>query len=147
MIKIIMKPKRQRLWYLVFLGLIVSGVSLIVLVTINDHLMFFVTPSDLKHPKKLTKNLRLGGLVAAQSIQHQEIGQTVYFTITDQVHSTPVIYSGPLPDLFREGQGIVAEGSLKDGIFVASRLLAKHDENYMPREVADALKERGEWRP
>lgn len=143
-----MKPKHQRLWYLVFLGLIISGISIIVLVTINDHLMFFVTPTDLVlgNPKR-TQNLRLGGLVAEQSLHHEANGQTVHFTITDQVNVIPVVYSGALPDLFREGQGVVAEGSVKDGVFVATRLLAKHDENYMPREVANALKERGEWRP
>ena len=73
-------------------------------------------------------------------------GLTVRFIITDLAHTVPVIYSGILPDLFREGQGVVAEGYLKSGVFEADEVLAKHDENYMPREVADALKKSGNWK-
>jgi cytochrome c-type biogenesis protein CcmE len=89
---------------------------------------------------------RLGGLVALGSVKTH--GTALHFTVTDQVRSLPVIYQGLVPDLFREGQGVIAEGTLgRDGIFYAHTVLARHDETYMPPEVAKALKESGEWRP
>lgn len=92
-------------------------------------------------------NIRLGGLVEIDSIRHGPDGQ-VAFVVTDGEAQSPVRYRGDLPDLFREGQGVVVQGAFaEDGVFVATQVLAKHDETYMPREVSDALKERGEWRP
>jgi cytochrome c-type biogenesis protein CcmE len=91
--------------------------------------------------------MRLGGLVEAGSVEHEPGGQ-VRFRVTDNAASTLVIYEGDLPDLFKEEQGVVVEGAFRaDRTFVARQVLAKHDETYMPREVAERLKERGEWRP
>ena len=90
--------------------------------------------------------MRIGGLVEAQSLSRAGDGRSVSFRITDGKNAVAVVYQGLLPDLFREGQGAVAEGKLRaDGVFAASSVLAKHDENYMPREVVDALKKSGHW--
>ena len=90
--------------------------------------------------------MRIGGLVEAQSLSRAADGRSVSFRITDGANDVAVVYQGLLPDLFREGQGAVAEGKLRpDGVFAASSVLAKHDENYMPREVVDALKKSGHW--
>jgi cytochrome c-type biogenesis protein CcmE len=144
-----MKPKTKRLTYIVVLGFFLGGVGLIVLGTLNDQLMFFVTPSDLvKSFKQLPKQVRLGGVVERGSIVKVEESHTTEFVVTDLDHKIKVRYTGPLPDLFREGQGVVIEGSLQPpALFVATKLLAKHDENYMPKEVSEVLKSRGEWRP
>ena len=142
-----MTRKRRRL-YAVLAGLVMLGVAAaLVLTALRDNLVFFYSPSDLAE-KQVTENqrIRIGGLVAENSIQKMEGGRTTQFTVTDMQATVPVRYTGVLPDLFREGQGVVAEGTLSDGIFVASEVLAKHDENYMPPEVADALKESGYWK-
>jgi len=92
------------------------------------------------------RRLRIGGLVEEGSVSRDKDGITILFRVTDTVEVVPVRFRGLLPDLFREGQGIVAEGSMAmDGSFVATEVLAKHDETYMPKEVADALKEAGQW--
>jgi cytochrome c-type biogenesis protein CcmE len=125
----------------------VLGLALgLILYAIRDSIVFFYTPSDIaeKAVQPGTK-LRLGGLVEKGSFV-QAGGTTYSFVVTDTAKSMKVSYTGPLPDLFREGQGVVAEGTLQtDGSFMADTVLAKHDENYMPREVADALKEKGVW--
>jgi len=120
----------------------------LILTALQDDLLFFYSPTDLQaKPVAVDQRFRLGGLVAEESVERMEDGVTVAFTVTDLAHTIPVVYSGILPDLFREGQGVVAEGRLRpDGVFEASDVLAKHDETYMPPEVADALKESGEWR-
>jgi len=119
----------------------------LVLAAFEENLVFFYAPSDLvtaQIPRGRT--VRLGGLVEEDSVTRSSDGLTVSFRVTDLSHSVPVTYSGILPDLFREGQGVVAQGVLgEDGVFVASEVLAKHDETYMPREVADALKKSGQW--
>ncbi|MBX3477487.1 MAG: cytochrome c maturation protein CcmE [Brevundimonas sp.] len=109
---------------------------------------YFFSPSEVTEAAAPAgRNIRLGGLVVAGSVQRRADGE-VAFTVTDNAAETPVIYRGDLPDLFREGQGIVAEGAFDaDRVFHARQVLAKHDETYMPREVAERLKAQGEWRP
>ena len=122
-------------------AMLVLGISLtgyFALKAFNDNLLYFFTPTDVVEGRApIGKNFRLGGLVENDSVARD--GMKVGFILTDTANSMQVNYVGILPDLFREGQGIVATGSLKQGIFVASEVLAKHDENYMPPEVADAL--------
>lgn len=138
-----MTRKKRRL-YLVSLGLLLlSGATALVLAAFQDNLVFFYSPSDLE-AKALTpdQRFRLGGMVAEGSVERD--GATIRFVVTDYAASRKVVYSGILPDLFREGQGVVTEGRLgTDGVFLASEVLAKHDEQYMPPEVADALKRSG----
>ncbi len=140
-----MTPKRRRLWLLIAsLGVLAVAVSL-VLYSLNDNLVFFYSPSQVAEKKPgPDRRFRLGGLVVEGSVQKK--GQEVRFKITDLKDELPVVYRGLLPDLFREGQGVIAEGTLgADGVFVAREVLAKHDEKYMPPEVAKALKESGRW--
>jgi len=138
-------PKRKRLWLLVgSLGVLAVAVAL-VLSALSDNIVFFYSPSQLaeKHVPA-GRRCRIGGLVENGSL-HKE-GSEVRFRVTDLKRSVEVVYRGILPDLFREGQGVIAEGSLgPDGIFSAREVLAKHDEKYMPPEVAKALKETGRW--
>lgn len=119
----------------------------LVLFALNDSIVFFYSPSDLTEKHVLPgQRFRLGGLVEKGSIRRGE-GTAVRFTVTDTAKSVPVTYTGVLPDLFREGQGVVTEGRLgPDGVFEADSVLAKHDETYMPPEVAAALKKQGVWR-
>lgn len=119
---------------------------MIVLTTLNDHLLFFMTPTDVL-AKNPTTTIRLGGLVVEGSFHRHDENLSVTFQVTDDLNAILVSYRGILPDLFREGQGVVAEGIWVNGIFQATHLLAKHDEKYMPREVAEALKANGQWRP
>ena len=108
---------------------------------------FFYSPSDIKEKSINTdKQIRIGGLVKNGSLSKSEDGITVRFEVTDLKYSIPTVYRGPLPDLFRENQGVVAEGHLSKGTFRAKTILAKHDENYMPKEVADSLKKAGKWK-
>ena len=142
-----MTRKRRRLFF-VLSGLIALGLAAtLILSALKENLVFFYSPSDLQTKTVQPKErIRIGGLVEEGSVKKSETGLEVAFRVTDLEHSIAVRYRGLLPDLFREGQGIVAEGSLQaDGIFEASRVLAKHDENYMPPEVADALKRSGHW--
>ncbi|HVA35352.1 MAG TPA: cytochrome c maturation protein CcmE [Stellaceae bacterium] len=142
-----MTRKRRRLYFVIG-GLALLGLAVgLTLSALNDNLVFFYGPSDLaaKHipPGRL---VRLGGLVAGGSYKHEANGSTIDFIVTDGKTSVPVTYSGTIPDLFREGQGVVVEGRLAaNGTFMASTLLAKHDERYMPPEVVDALKKAGRW--
>ena len=128
--------------------LVVLGVAVgLVLFAMRDSIVFFYTPSEVA---KMTmgpgQRFRLGGLVETGSVARGE-GTAVRFVITDRTKTLPVTYVGVLPDLFREGQGVVAESTLAaDGTFHADNVLAKHDENYMPPEVAKKLKEQGVWR-
>lgn len=114
----------------------------------QDSVTFFFSPSEVTEAKAPAgRNIRLGGLVEAGSVQHANDG-SVAFVVTDNAATTRVVFHGDLPDLFREGQGIVAQGAFgPDRTFHADQVLAKHDETYMPREVADRLKATGEWRP
>lgn len=140
-----MKRKHQRLLLVLgSLGLVGAGAAL-VLTAVEDSLVFFYTPADLAEQNITGDRLfRLGGLVEEGSVQQS--GATTLFRVTDFTGTVPVTFTGVLPDLFREGQGVVAEGSLgPDGTFTASQVLAKHDETYMPKEVAEALKNSGRW--
>ncbi|MBL6928679.1 MAG: cytochrome c maturation protein CcmE [Rhodospirillales bacterium] len=141
-----MKPKRKRLTF-VILGLSLLGIAAgLVLIAFEENIVFFHSPSDVKEKNiGQDRRIRLGGLVEEGSVTKTAGGKTVEFVITDMNETIPVIYSGLLPDLFREGQGVVAEGLVKNGVFHADEVLAKHDENYMPPEVADMLKESGQW--
>ena len=144
-----MTRKRKRL-LVVLLGLGMLGIaSALVLFAFNDNLVFFMSPSDLATKgAPETRRLRLGGLVEAGSVAREADGRTIDFRVTDGNSAVPVVFAGVLPDLFREGQGVVVEGGLEpDGSFLATTVLAKHDEKYMPPEVAAALKKAGEWRP
>jgi len=141
-----MTRKQTRLTIiLVSLSLVAAAAGLI-LYAIRDTIVFFFTPSEVveKHIAPGTR-IRLGGLVEKGSLLKAG-GTEVSFTVTDGTGIMKVRYNGQLPDLFREGQGVVAEGAQgADGIFVADTVLAKHDENYMPKDVADKLKEKGVW--
>ena len=138
--------KQQRLALVVLALLLVGGATGLVLAALNDKVAFFVTPSDIaKRQLEAGRRFRLGGLVVDGSIQRQADG-SVHFAVTDKAQQVEVVYKGLLPDLFRDGQGVVTQGVLgTDGTFEASEVLAKHDENYMPKEVADALKQSGYW--
>jgi cytochrome c-type biogenesis protein CcmE len=146
-----MTRKRRRLWILLACGLGVGSAAALTLSAFSDSLVFFVSPSDLAQQARPGRTLRLGGLVEQGSVQRTGgSGGTAgaVFRVTDGRDSIRVTYAGILPDLFREGQGVVALGSLQpDGTFRASEVLAKHDETYMPKEVADALKKSGHWNP
>jgi cytochrome c-type biogenesis protein CcmE len=118
-----------------------------VLAAFNDNLVFFYSPTELsaQHVGP-DRRIRIGGLVEEHSLERAEGGRLVTFRVTDGNKELAVAYDGILPDLFREGQGVVAEGRMRaDGVFAAGTVLAKHDEKYMPREVADALKKSGRW--
>ena len=142
-----MTPKRRRLT-MVGLGLLMlAAATTLALNAFEDTLVFFYSPTDLIDKKtNPKKQIRVGGLVEERSLLKSDNGLTISFTITDLDNSLPVTFEGALPDLFREGQGVVAEGYLVDGRFQAKHVLAKHDENYMPKEVADSLKKSGKWK-
>ncbi len=141
-----MTRKRRRL-YMVLAGmLLLGGAVALVLAALEENLNYFYSPADLNTAPP-GRPIRLGGLVEEGSVQRKDDGLTVTFRITDLAESVPVTYKGILPDLFREGQSVITEGTLgPDGTFVAREVLAKHDENYMPPEVVDALKKSGQWR-
>jgi len=139
--------RKQRRGIMIGGGVLVLAIAgLLVLTALRDTIVFFHTPSDVKAGKvQPGQRFRLGGLVLDGSIK-RGAGTDVGFAITDKGSTIDVTYRGVLPDLFREGQGVVAEGRIDPGgIFVADTVLAKHDENYMPPEVAKALKEQGLW--
>ena len=144
-----MTRKRRRLWIVLACGIGLASATTLVLLAFNDNLVFFVSPSDLAKTGRIGRTVRLGGLVEQGSVIAANAGTTaITFKITDGAKDVTVRYHGILPDLFREGQGVVTLGKLQpDGTFVASEVLAKHDETYMPKEVADALKKSGHWNP
>ena len=140
--------RKQRRAVLIGTCLAVLGVAVgLVLFALRESIVFFYTPSEVAEKHLETgQRFRLGGLVENGSVKRGE-GATVGFVITDKRSTLPVTFTGVLPDLFREGQGVVAEGVLNsDGVFRADSVLAKHDENYMPPEVAKKLKDQGVWR-
>ena len=137
--------RKQRRGVMIGVGVGVLMVAVgLVLFAMRDSIVFFHTPSDLADkPIPVGQRFRLGGLVEQGSVKRGE-GAKIGFVVTDTMKSVPVAYEGVLPDLFREGQGVVAEGKLSpQGTFVADTVLAKHDENYMPPAVAKALQEKG----
>ena len=142
-----MTRKKRRLLALVAGLVLLGAATALVLAAFNENLVFFYGPSELA-AKKIgpDRRIRIGGLVEQQSLQRLAGGPGVRFRVTDGHADITVVYDGALPDLFREGQGVVAEGRLRaDGVFAATSVLAKHDEKYMPPEVADALKKAGRW--
>ena len=125
---------------------LLSGAVALVLAALDENLSYFYDPSNISEAPP-GRSIRLGGLVEEGSVARQADGLTVTFRITDMANSIAVTYKGLLPDLFREGQGVITQGTLgPDRVFVAREVLAKHDETYMPREVADALKKSGQWK-
>ncbi len=141
-----MHPTRKR--RLIGVLVILAGVAIaasITLVSLQQNMLFFVSPSDIEEQNlPVGREFRLGGLVTPGSVSRADDGLMVQFEINDGVDSVTVKFDGILPDLFREGQGVIARGQLESHeVFVAHEVLAKHDENYMPPEVADALEEKG----
>jgi cytochrome c-type biogenesis protein CcmE len=146
-----MTRKRRRLVILLACGIGLGGAAALTLSAFQENMVFFVPPSEIAaRAPKPGRSFRLGGLVETGSVTHAtDAGKPVArFRVTDGGASVAVEYAGILPDLFREGQGVVTLGTLRqDGSFLASEVLAKHDETYMPRDVADALKKSGRWNP
>ena len=146
-----MTRKRRRFFILGGFLLTFSIAAALVLMAFEENIVFFYSPTELSRKLEqqlITPNrrLRIGGLVEEGSVGREDDGLTITFRVTDTAEVVPVRFRGLLPDLFREGQGIVAEGSMgSDGTFIATEVLAKHDETYMPKEVAEALKEAGQW--
>lgn len=133
--------QHQRVWYIGALLLGSIGLGIIIASAFQENMMFFMTPTELLDAPQVTKKIRLGGLVEKRSVQKDSSNLTLQFKITDNKSSIPVVYRGIVPDLFRESQGVIAEGKLNEkGVFQAVQLLAKHDENYMPPEIAKKIK-------
>ena len=124
-------------------GLIVCGAAAaLVFNAFEENLVFFFSPSQVAaHEAPEGRAFRIGGFVQEGSVQRQKDGVTVRFEVTDTAHTVPVTYKGSLPDLFKEGKGVVAQGKLQNGVFVADQVLAKHDENYMPPEAEKAVQD------
>jgi cytochrome c-type biogenesis protein CcmE len=144
-----MKPKSQRLIILFFFLSLLSLSTFLVLKSLEDNIVYFYSPTDinkkiLSNEIDLSKRIRIGGLVKENSILKE--GKKISFKIHDGIDEIFVIYNGILPDLFREEQGIVALGKIENKNFSAIEILAKHDENYMPKEVSDMLKKNGKWK-
>ena len=139
-----MTGKSKRLAVFAVIAALLSGGSFLVLSALQDNIVLFFTPSELTPEKMTARLLRIGGLVEEGSVQID--GLQARFSITDSTAVVSVLYTGALPDLFREGQGIIAQGRFEDNTFRAENVLAKHDETYMPREVAESLKEQGVWK-
>ena len=141
-----MTRKQKRLMGIGFIAAVLALAVGLVLVALRDEIVFFYSPTEIVKENKAAsgQRFRIGGLVKEASLQKQ--GTTVSFVITDTESEVTVKYSGILPDLFKEGKGVVAEGILNaPTVFVADTVLAKHDENYMPKEVTDSLKKQGYW--
>lgn len=138
------KQRRIQIIALAFVAL--AGSTALIGYAMKDGINFFRAPAQVvSEPPKAGEVFRLGGLVAEGSLVRGQ-GETVSFTVTDGAENVPVTYAGVLPDLFKEGQGMIGTGVLVDGTFVASEILAKHDEKYMPKEVVDALKAQGVYK-
>jgi len=142
-----MKPRHRRLALIVGAVLLLALAVALVLAAFKENLVFFYTPSDVVQGKApVGKPFRVGGLVEAGSVRRE--GVQVHFSVTDTAHSIPVVYTGILPDLFRETKGVVAQGRLgPQGVFTATEVLAKHDENYMPPEAQHALDQAAQAKP
>ena len=136
-----MKPRHKRFLLIGIALALLAGATALVLNAFNSNLVFFHTPTEVAEGKvPQGRNFRVGGMVLAGSLAREADGQTVRFVITDTAKTVPVVYKGALPDLFKDGKGAVAQGKLgADGVFVATEVLAKHDENYMPPEAQDAI--------
>ena len=140
-----MKRKYKRLTFVGIALLLLATAAALTLSAFEESIVFFQSPTDVvTKPIPPNKRFRLGGLVEEGSVKKKD-DAVVTFRITDMANAVNVSYRGILPDLFREGQGVVTEGIFVSGVFAADEVLAKHDENYMPPEVADALKKSGKW--
>ena len=142
-----MTPKTQRSFAIISVLLILSTSTFLILKALKDNIVFFYSPTEMIEKFKYKKNfkkIRIGGLVVENSLKQNN--SKIEFEITDKKTRIKIRYSGILPDLFREEQGVVVEGYLNKNIFEATEVLAKHDENYMPKEVADTLKANGNWK-
>lgn len=134
-----MKPRHKRLAIAGVVVVAVGAVAALVLNAFQSNLVFFFSPSQIaSHEAPVGRTFRLGGMVQEGSVKRD--GVKVSFLVTDTAKTVPVVYEGILPDLFKEGKGVVAQGQLQGGVFVAREVLAKHDENYMPPEAAEAVK-------
>ena len=138
-----MTGKSKRLAIFAVLAVLLSGAVWLVLSALQENIVLFYSPSELTEAQKTGRQLRVGGLVEDGSVVID--GLSAKFDIGDGEGHVSVVYDGALPDLFREGQGIIAQGLFDGDVFKATSVLAKHDENYMPREVAESLKEKGVW--
>lgn len=136
-----MKPKHQRLVLVILAAAAMIGAVLLAMWGLQDRAAYFVTPSDIAAKKvPADKAMRLGGMVVGGSLKRDPDGITIRFTVSDQKAETPVVFRGITPDLFKEGSGVVAEGRLEpNGLFVADNILAKHDERYMPPQMANEM--------
>jgi cytochrome c-type biogenesis protein CcmE len=141
-----MTRKQRRLTLIGSAGAVLAVALGLILFALNDQIVFFQSPTDITQSTMPEgQRIRLGGLVEENSVVRSDNAQ-VSFRVTDLANAVAVTYTGILPDLFREGQGVVTEGVIgPDGVFMADSVLAKHDENYMPKEVAEALKDQGHW--
>lgn len=144
-----MTPKRQRLVFVAVGIAALGGATALALSAIGDNLSYFRDPTAIAQGEvRIGDAFRLGGMVKGGSLQKLPDGITMRFVVTDTVHEQTVQYTGLTPDLFREGTGAVCEGRLNDdGVFIADKVLAKHDENYMPPEVKTSLEKRGPRKP
>ncbi|MGE0828030.1 MAG: cytochrome c maturation protein CcmE [Hyphomonadaceae bacterium] len=141
-----MRKRDRRLIVIAAVGGILALAVTLTLIGLRDSVVFFYAPAELAEKARPGERVRIGGLVEEGSVSRDEVG-ALLFTVTDGASTIDVRYEGQPPDLFREGQGIVAEGVYAPGQrFAADNVLAKHDETYMPREVEEALKARGEWK-
>ena len=139
-----MTAKSKRLFVIAAIASLLGIAAMLVLGALRDNIVFFYTPSEINQSDRQSgRQLRLGGLVKDGTVRID--GMQSVFVVTDGSANITVRYNNALPSLFREGQGVVAEGRVENGIFIAQNVLAKHDENYMPAEVADKLKEQGVW--
>ena len=139
-----MTAKSKRLFVIAGIASLLGIAAMLVLGALRDNIVFFYTPSEIiQSDRSSWQQLRLGGLVKDGSVIIQ--GMKSIFTVTDGTKDILVHYNNALPSLFREGQGVVAEGAITNGVFVATNVLAKHDENYMPKEVAEKLRDSGVW--
>ena len=139
-----MTPKSKRFFVTAGIASLLGIAAMLVLGALRDNIVFFYTPSEIiQSDRSSLQQLRLGGLVKDGTVKIE--GMQSVFIVTDGNVDITVRYNNALPSLFREGQGVVAEGQIENGIFIAQNVLAKHDENYMPAEVADKLKQQGVW--
>ena len=138
-----MKPRHKKISFIALAVFGLCAVTLLILNTFSSNIVFFHSPTDIKDGKApVNQTFRLGGMVKANSVKHNKDGLQVSFSVTDTIKDIDVTYKGILPDLFREGQGVVVQGKLQTtGIFKAEQVLAKHDENYMPPEAKAALEQ------
>jgi cytochrome c-type biogenesis protein CcmE len=142
-----MTRKKRRILLIGIGAVFIAAASLLVGVGMRDSIVFFFSPSEMaERMPGPEERLRVGGLVVEGSLVRETDG-AVRFKVTDGAMEQEIRFAGILPDLFREGQGIIAEGRLREGMFVADEVLAKHDEQYMPKEIAETLKDKGHFRP